>query len=87
MTTLLAPTTTFITPLSETLSRISTTLNNYLAAKSEKARLAEHIKQLAAMDPHMLNDIGLKNFNRMPMAQQQSALLEASKHAQDAPRY
>ena len=84
MTTLLAPITTFTLPLSGTFSRISITLNNYLAARSEKARLAGHVKLLAAMDPHMLNDIGLKNFNRLPMAQQQGALREAVKQAQNA---
>ncbi len=79
MTTLLSNATTFTLPMSGTFTRISAALNHYLAAKSGKARLAVHVKHLAAMDPHMLNDIGLKNFNRLPLAQQKSVLVEASK--------
>jgi hypothetical protein len=81
MTTLLSPITTFTAPMSGTLSRISYALNQYRAVRSEKARLTKHVKLLAALEPHMLNDIGMKGFNRLAPDEQESVLLDTIKHA------
>ena len=56
-------------------------MNQYFASKAQKASLAKDIKLLSALDPHMLNDIGMKGFNRLTPAQQESVLLDTIKHA------
>ena len=80
MTTLHSPISTFTTPVSETSNRISRALNQYCAARSEKVRVAKHVKLLSVLDSHMLNDIGMKGFNRLAPEQQESLLLDAIKH-------
>jgi hypothetical protein len=52
----------------------------YFEYRAQKARRANDIKFLKAMDAHMQNDIGLPNFNRLAPAQQESLLLETIKH-------
>ena len=81
MTTLLSPITNFSTPMSGTFNRISHALNQYRVVKSQKACVAKHVKLLSVLDSHMLNDIGMKGFNRLAPAQQESVLLDAIKHA------
>ena len=81
MTTLLSPITTFTTPMSGTFSRVSRALNQYRAAKSQKACVAKHVKLLSVLDSHMLNDIGMKDFNRLAPVEQESVLLDTIKHA------
>ena len=81
MTTIHSPITSFTMPMSAAFSRISHALNQYRAAKSQKARVAKHAKMLAVLDTHMLNDVGMKGFNRLAPEQQESLLLDALKHA------
>ena len=81
MTTLQSSITTFTTPMSGTFNRISHALNQYRAARSQKARVAKHVEMLSVLDSHMLNDIGMKGFNRLAPDQQESVLLVAIKHA------
>lgn len=72
---------TFTTPQSETFANISRTVIRYFDWRAQKACLANDMKVLRAMDPHMLNDIGLAGFNRLAPAQQESLFLETIKHA------
>jgi hypothetical protein len=81
MTTLHSSISTFTSPLSDVFTKINHTMNQYFAAKAQKASLAKDIKLLSALDPHMLNDIGMKGFNRLTPAQQESVLLDTIKHA------
>jgi hypothetical protein len=81
MTTLFSPITNFSTPAVETFSKISRALNQYRAVKSQKARLSKHVELLSGLDSHMLNDIGMKGFNRLAPAQQEIMLLDVIKHA------
>jgi hypothetical protein len=81
MTTLPSPITTFTTPMGETFSRISRTLNQYRAAKSRKVCVAKHVKLLSVLDSHMLKDIGMKGFNQLAPVEQESVLLNTIKHA------
>jgi hypothetical protein len=81
MTTLHSPITNFSLPAVETFSRIFRALNQYRAVKSQKARLAKHVELLSGLDSHMLNDIGMKGFNRLAPAQQEIVLLDTIKHA------
>jgi hypothetical protein len=62
-------------------SGIARAATQYLEHRALKARLASDMKLLLAMDSHMLNDIGMKGFNRLAPDQQESALLDAIKHA------
>jgi hypothetical protein len=80
MTTLLSPITNFSTPAVGTFSRIFRALNQYRAVKSQKARLAKHVELLSGLDSHMLNDIGMKGFNGLAPAQQETVLLDTIKH-------
>ena len=68
-------------PMSATFSRISRALNQYRAAKSQKAWVAKQIELLSGLDSHMLSDIGMKGFNRLAPEQQENLLLDAIKHA------
>ena len=81
MTTLQSSITTFTTPMSEKFANVSFALAKYFERRAEKARMASDIKLLATLDPHMLNDIGMKGFNRLSPIQQESMLLEAIKQA------
>ena len=80
MTTIHSRITSFTMPLSATFSRIFSALNQYQAAKFQKACVAKQIALLSALDSHMLSDIGMKGFNRLAPEQQESLLLEAIKH-------
>ena len=79
MTMLLSPITTFTTPMSGTLHRISHALSHYHATRAQKARVAKHLKMLATLDTHMLNDVGMKDFNRLAPEQQERVLLDTLK--------
>jgi hypothetical protein len=81
MTTLHSPIATFTIPMSGTFNRISRALDQYRAARSQNARVTKHVELLSVLDSHMLNDIGLKGFNRLAPDQQESVLLDAIKHA------
>jgi hypothetical protein len=81
MTTLQSPIATFTTPLSATFGEVSHAISQYFGARAQKARLAAELKALREMDPHMLNDIGMKGFNRLSPAEQEVLLLDAIKHA------
>jgi hypothetical protein len=72
---------TFTMSLSEIFANISRTAIQNFEAKRQKARLARDIEILSAFDPHMLDDIGMKNFNRLPMAQQENLLLKTIRRA------
>ncbi len=80
MTTIHSPITSFTMPMSATFSRISRALNQYRAAKSQKACVAKQIELLSVLDSHMLSDIGMKGFNRLAPDQQENLLLDALKH-------
>lgn len=71
----------FTKPLSQTFASISRTTIQHFEVKAQRARLAHDIKSLSAVDPHILKDIGMEGFNRLPPALQESALLNWSKHA------
>jgi hypothetical protein len=71
----------FTKPLSKTFASISRTTIQHFEAKAQKARLAHDIESLSAVDPHILKDIGMDGFDRLPPALQESALLNWSKHA------
>ncbi len=79
MTTIHSPIISFTMPMSTIFSRISRALSQYRAAKSQKAYLAKQIELLSELDSHMLSDIGMKGFNRLPTDQQESLLLDAIK--------
>jgi hypothetical protein len=68
-------------PLSGSFSNIARAATQYLEHRTQKARLANDMKLLLAMDSHMLNDIGLPDFNRLPPAQQETLLHETIWHA------
>ena len=72
MTTHHSTTATSFNRIFSSLAR-ATTL--YLEYRAQKARMANDMKLLLAMDSHLLNDIGLKGFNRLAPAQQESLLL------------
>ena len=55
----------FAKPLSETFASISCAISQYFEAKAQKARLAQSIKELSALDPHILKDIGMEGFDRL----------------------
>ena len=71
----------FTKPLSETFANISRTACQYFEAKAQRARLAQCIKMLSELDPHILKDIGMEGFERLPPAQKERALRNLSKHA------
>ena len=77
MTIFISPITDFTTPAIEAFARISSSLDKYRVAKAQKARVAKHAKMLAELDTHMLNDIGLKGFDRLGAEEQASLLLDA----------
>jgi hypothetical protein len=79
MTTIHLPLNSCITPMGATFSRISRALSQYRAAKSQKAYVAKQIELLAALDSHMLSDIGLKGFNQLAIDQKENLLLDAIK--------
>ena len=81
MTTLHSPIATFTIPMSGTFNRISRALDQYRAARSQNARVTKHVALLSVLDSHMLNDIGMKGFNRLSPAEQEGLLLDAIKHA------
>jgi len=80
MTTIHSPINSFTMPMSATFNRISRALNQYRAAKSQKAYVAKQIELLSVLDSHMLSDIGMKGFNRLAPDQQEGLLLDAIKH-------
>ena len=73
MVTLFLPLATLNSPISETFTRATI---KFFEKRVEKNRLAHVVKLLQTMDTHMLNDIGLKGFNRMAQAEQENLLLE-----------
>ena len=79
MTTHLFPIMTLTTPIGEAFNRISHALSHYRAFRARKARVARHVKMLAELDTHMLNDVGMKDFNRLSREQQESLLLDTIK--------
>ena len=81
MTTFQSPIAIFTTPMSATFGKVSGAISQYFVGKAQKARLATELKVLRAMDPHMLNDIGMKGFNQLSPAEQEGLLLDAIKHA------
>ena len=81
MTTIHSLNTSFTMPMSATFSRISRALNQYRAAKLQKAYVAKQIELLSVLDSHMLRDIGMKGFNRLAPEQQKIALLDAINNA------
>jgi hypothetical protein len=72
--------TKFTKPLSEMHSIISRTISRYFEAKAKGARLSHLIKSLSALDPHILKDIGMEGFDRLPPAQKERAFLNWSKY-------
>jgi hypothetical protein len=72
---------TFTMSLSEIFANISRSAIQNFEAKQQKARLARDIEILSAFDPHMLDDIGMTNFDRLPMAQQENLLLKTIRRA------
>jgi uncharacterized protein YjiS (DUF1127 family) len=70
----------FTKPLSETFAIISRTTIQYFEAKAQRTRLAQNIRTLSELDPHILNDIGMKGYNRLSPAQRERALLNRIKH-------
>ena len=73
MVTLFLPLATLNSPISETFTRATI---KFFEKRAEKTRLAHVVKSLRTMDTHMLNDIGLKGFNRMAQAEQENLFLE-----------
>ncbi len=71
----------FTKPLSETFASISRTTIQHFEAKALRARLAHDIESLSAVDPHILKDIGMDGFDRLPPALQERALLNWRKQA------
>ena len=71
----------FTKPLSETFASISRMTIQHFAAKAQRARLAHDIESLSAVDPHVLKDIGMDGFDRLPPALQERKLLNWRKHA------
>ena len=72
---------TITTSLNGILTNLPRAAIRYFAHRAQKARRANDIKFLKAMDAHMLSDIGLPNFNRLAPAQQESLLLDTIKHS------
>ena len=68
----------FTKPLSGIYSNISRMISQCLEAKAQGLRLAYLSKSLAALDPHILKDIGMEGFDRMSPAQKESTLLNWS---------
>lgn len=71
----------FTKPFSAPFSSIARAATQYLEHRAEKARLANDLKLLLALDSHMLDDIGLPGFNRLAPAQQVSLLHDTIWHA------
>jgi uncharacterized protein YjiS (DUF1127 family) len=67
-------------PLSETFADISRATSQYFEAKAHKARLAQSIKMLSELDPHILKDIGMEGFHRLSPAQKERALRNLGKY-------
>ncbi len=74
MTTLHATIASFSTSLSDIFADMSRAAIQHDEAKLEKARLAEQIKAVSAFDAHLLDDIGLKDFHLLPLAEQERLL-------------
>ena len=71
----------FTKPLSGTFANISRATSQYFEVKAQRARSAHVIKELSALDPHILKDIGMEGFDRLSPAQKERALLNLGKHA------
>jgi hypothetical protein len=71
---------TFTTSLSGTFANISRATIQYFEHRARKARLANDMKLVLAMDPHMQSDVGLAGFSRLAPTQQESLLLDTIKH-------
>jgi uncharacterized protein YjiS (DUF1127 family) len=71
----------FTKPLSETFANISRATCQYFEAKAHRARLAQSVKMLSELDPHILKDIGMEGFDRLSPAQKERALMNLGKHA------
>jgi uncharacterized protein YjiS (DUF1127 family) len=71
----------FTKPLSETFANISRTTCQYFEAKAHRARLAQSVKMLSELDPHILKDIGMEGFDRLSPAQKERALRNLGKQA------
>lgn len=73
--------TTFAAPNGASFTGIFYSITRYFELRLQRARLCNDLEVLRAMDFHMLNDIGLKGFNRLSPAEQERMLLEMIKHA------
>ena len=61
-------------PLSGICSCISRTTGHYIETKAQRVRLAQLNKVLSELDPHILKDIGMEGFDRLPPSQKLQAL-------------
>ena len=75
MTTHISSFADFANPAIEAFTRLSSSFKKYRAAKAQKIRVAKHARMFADLDTHMLNDIGLKGFNRLGADEQERLLL------------
>jgi hypothetical protein len=66
---------TFTATFTDMLADIARASAQRAALKQRKARVATHIKALSALEPRLLDDIGLKGFDRLTPDAQESLLL------------
>jgi hypothetical protein len=78
MTMLHSTIATFSNSLSDIFAELSHAAVRHGEAKRHKTLVAQQIKALTALDPHLLDDIGLKGFHRLPLAEQERLLLRRS---------
>lgn len=71
---------TFTALLSATFANMSRATNQYFEQRAQKARRANDLKLVLAMDPHMQSDIGLAGLSRLAPAQQERLLHDTIKH-------
>jgi len=77
MTTLLANRTGTALSITPAISGLTAWLNRWAEAIRARSRMARDMATLRALDPHMLADIGLKDFHRLPEDRQEALLLAA----------
>ena len=70
----------FTKPLGGTFANISRAAGQYFEARAQRARLAQSVKMLSELDPHILKDIGMEGFNRLSPAQKERALRNLGKY-------
>ena len=71
---------TFTTSLSEIFANVSRATSQYFEQRAQKARWANDLKLVLAMDPHMQSDIGLAGFSRLAPTQQVRLLRDTINH-------